>query len=111
MKYAVVFEQAESNFAAYVPDLPGCVATGRTRPEVGRRIREAIAFHLEGMRAEGLAIPRPIPRDAPVTSATFPERLNIRVCRLCSSSSGYCRSDSTADRSSGPPTLTVTAPR
>ena len=59
MKYAVVFEKAPSNFAAYVPDLPGCVATGATREEVERNIREAIVFHIEGMRLEHLAIPEP----------------------------------------------------
>ncbi|MCI0795135.1 MAG: type II toxin-antitoxin system HicB family antitoxin [Chloroflexi bacterium] len=59
MKYAVVFEKAPSNFAAYVPDLPGCVATGATRKEVERNIREAIAFHIEGIRLEHLPIPEP----------------------------------------------------
>ena len=59
MKYAVVFEKAPSNFAAYVPDLPGCVATGATREEVERNIREAIVFHIEGMRLEHLSIPEP----------------------------------------------------
>ncbi|MEY4297723.1 MAG: hypothetical protein RLZZ423_902, partial [Cyanobacteriota bacterium] len=47
--YAVVIEQAEGNFSAHVPDLPGCVATGETRDEVLKEIREAIAFHLEGL--------------------------------------------------------------
>ena len=59
MRYAVVIEKAESNFSAYVPDLPGCVATGATVEEVEREIREAIAFHLEGMREDGLPIPDP----------------------------------------------------
>jgi predicted RNase H-like HicB family nuclease len=59
MKYAVVFEVTENKFAAYVPDLPGCVATGMTRDEVESRIREAIAFHIEGLKAEGEAIPPP----------------------------------------------------
>jgi predicted RNase H-like HicB family nuclease len=57
LKYAVVYEQTPRNWAAYVPELPGCVATGRTRPEVERRIREAIALHLEAMRASGEVIP------------------------------------------------------
>ena len=57
MKYAVVYEQAPRNWAAYVPDLPGCVATGRTRAEVQRRIREAIALHLDAMRARGEDLP------------------------------------------------------
>jgi predicted RNase H-like HicB family nuclease len=59
MRYAVVIEKAEANFSAYVPDLPGCVATGATVEEVEREIREAIAFHLEGMREDGLPIPVP----------------------------------------------------
>jgi predicted RNase H-like HicB family nuclease len=59
MKYAVVIEKAESNYSAYVPDLPGCVATGGTIEEVEREIREAIEFHLEGMREDGLPVPQP----------------------------------------------------
>jgi predicted RNase H-like HicB family nuclease len=59
MRYAVVIEEAESNFSAYVPDLPGCVATGSTLSEVEEAIREAIAFHLEGLREEGASIPKP----------------------------------------------------
>lgn len=57
MKYAVVIEKAEGNYSAYVPDLPGCVATGETIEEVKGLIREAIIFHLEGLQVEGLAIP------------------------------------------------------
>lgn len=56
MRYAVVIEQAESNYSAYVPDLPGCVATGRTIEEAETQIREAIAFHLEGLREDGLPL-------------------------------------------------------
>jgi len=59
MKYAVVIEKAEGNYSAYVPDLPGCVATGATLEEVESEIREAIAFHIDGMREVGLAIPAP----------------------------------------------------
>jgi predicted RNase H-like HicB family nuclease len=59
MKYAVVYEKAPNNFSAYVPDLPGCVATGATHEEVKRNIREALAFHIEGMRLEHLSIPEP----------------------------------------------------
>jgi predicted RNase H-like HicB family nuclease len=59
MRYAVVIEKAEANLSAYVPDLPGCVATGATVEEVEREIREAIAFHLEGMREDGLPLPVP----------------------------------------------------
>ena len=57
MRYAIVIEQAEANFSAYVPDLPGCVATGATLAEVEAQIREAIEFHLDGMREDGTPIP------------------------------------------------------
>jgi len=59
MKYAIVIERAVSNYSAYVPDLPGCVATGATFEEVEQQIREAIEFHLDGMREDGEAIPPP----------------------------------------------------
>jgi predicted RNase H-like HicB family nuclease len=59
MRYAIVIEQAEGNYSAYVPDLPGCVATGATVAEVEAEIREAIAFHLDGMREDGNPIPQP----------------------------------------------------
>ena len=59
MRYAVVIEKAESNFSAYVPDLPGCVATGATVAEIETEIRDAIAFHLEGMREDGIDLPVP----------------------------------------------------
>lgn len=59
MRYAIVIENAGPNFSAYVPDLPGCVATGATVQEVEREIREAIELHLEGMREDGLLIPAP----------------------------------------------------
>jgi len=59
MRYAVVIEKADANYSAYVPDLPGCVATGATLQEVETEIREAIAFHLDGMREDGLPIPAP----------------------------------------------------
>jgi predicted RNase H-like HicB family nuclease len=57
MRYAIVIERAEGNYSAYVPDLPGCVATGATVQEVEREIREAISFHLEGLREDGLPVP------------------------------------------------------
>lgn len=59
MRYAVVIERAASNYSAYVPDLPGCVATGATVEEVEARIREAIAFHLDALREDGLPAPQP----------------------------------------------------
>ncbi len=59
MQYAVVIERAETNLSVYVPDLPGCVAVGDTEAEVRQLIREAIAFHLEGMREGGDVVPAP----------------------------------------------------
>ncbi len=59
MRYAIVIEKAVSNYSAYVPDLPGCVATGQTIEETEQQIREAIEFHLEGLREDGLPIPAP----------------------------------------------------
>ena len=59
MSYLVVIEKAQSNYSAYVPDLPGCVATGKTAGETREAIRQAIRMHLEGLREDGLAIPQP----------------------------------------------------
>ncbi len=59
MKYAIVIERAAHNFSAYVPDLPGCVSTGRTVEETRRNIQQAIELHLEGMRADGQPAPAP----------------------------------------------------
>jgi predicted RNase H-like HicB family nuclease len=57
--YAVIYERGKRNGSAYAPDLPGCVATGKTRKDVARRMREAIQLHIEGMRLQGQRIPRP----------------------------------------------------
>ena len=62
MRYAIVIEKAMDNFSAYVPDLPGCVATGATAEEAERQIREAIALHLSGLRQDGAPIPEPSSR-------------------------------------------------
>ena len=59
MRYGVVIEWAGGNWSAYVPDLPGCVSTGRTVEETQANIREAIKFHLDGLREDGLPIPEP----------------------------------------------------
>ncbi len=59
MKYAVVIERADSNYSAYVPDLPGCVAAGATIKETESGIREAIEFHISGMKEDGLPVPSP----------------------------------------------------
>lgn len=62
MRYAIVIEKAENNYGAYVPDLPGCIATGTTIEATEREIREAIEFHLRGLREDGLPIPEPSSR-------------------------------------------------
>jgi predicted RNase H-like HicB family nuclease len=62
MRYAVVIEKGETSYGAYVPDLPGCVAVAETLQEVERLIREAIEFHIEGLRGGGLPIPSPTSR-------------------------------------------------
>ena len=59
MRYAVVIEKAENNYSAYVPDLPGCITTGKTVEETRRLIREAIDFHIEGLRLHGYPVPEP----------------------------------------------------
>lgn len=59
MKYAVVYERSPRNFPAYVPDLPACVATGRTRAQVQQRIKEAIRLHIEALKDEDIPVPQP----------------------------------------------------
>ena len=59
-EYLVIYEQAEHNWAAYSPDVPGCIATGKTRAQVEHNFREALAFHFAGLRQEGLPIPEPM---------------------------------------------------
>ena len=59
MRYLIVVETTETGFSAYSPDLPGCVATGDTREKVEQHMREAIAFHLDGMREDGYQVPHP----------------------------------------------------
>lgn len=62
MRYAIVIERANSNYSAYVPDLPGCIAMGATAEEAEKTIREAIEFHLAGLREDGSPIPQPSSR-------------------------------------------------
>jgi predicted RNase H-like HicB family nuclease len=59
MRYAIVVEKAGNNYSAYVPDLPGCVATGSTVKEAEKEILDAIKFHIDGLRENGLPIPAP----------------------------------------------------
>lgn len=61
MKYAIIIEKTPgSNYSAYAPDLPGCVATGESLEEIQKLMKEGIAFHLDGMRQDGLPIPEPL---------------------------------------------------
>jgi predicted RNase H-like HicB family nuclease len=59
MKYAIIIEKGETSYGAYVPDLPGCVAVAETREEAAKLIKEAIDFHLEGLKEDGKPIPKP----------------------------------------------------
>jgi predicted RNase H-like HicB family nuclease len=61
-KFAVIIEKGPNNYSAYVPDLPGCISTGRTLDEIEKNIREAIEFHIEGMMEDGDLIPEPTSR-------------------------------------------------
>jgi len=58
-RYLIIIEETSTGYSGYSPDLPGCVATGRTRPEVEREMHDAIEFHIDGLRGEGLPIPAP----------------------------------------------------
>jgi len=58
-KYAVIYERGPKSWSAYVPDLPGCIATANTRPQLEQQIRAAIEFHIEGLREHGEAVPEP----------------------------------------------------
>ena len=59
MRYAIVIEKADGNYSAYVPDLPGCIATGASVQETEREIRDAIRFHIEGLKEDGQPVPKP----------------------------------------------------
>ncbi len=67
-KYLVIFEKAGKNYSAYSPDIPGCIATGKTRDEAERNIKEAISFHIEGLKEDGLPVPEP---------SSFPEYVEV----------------------------------
>ena len=59
MKYLIILEPTDTGFSAYSPDVPGCITTGKTKVETERNMREAIELHLDGMREEGLELPKP----------------------------------------------------
>ena len=65
--YIVIYEHTDHNWAADAPDVPGCIATGRTRAKAARNLREVLAFHLEGLRREGLPLPEPLTEAGRVT--------------------------------------------
>jgi len=69
MKYAVIFEKAPNNWAAYAPDLPGCIAVGDTIEEARESMAEAIAFHIEGLRLHGYPVPEPTSRAEEIEAA------------------------------------------
>ena len=69
-KYLIVIEPTDTGFSSYSPDLPGCVSTGRTPEEVEQNMREAISFHLDGLREEGQSIPEPLTCSAYVVLQT-----------------------------------------
>jgi predicted RNase H-like HicB family nuclease len=69
MKYLIVIEKSETGYSAYSPDLPGCVSTGSSVEETERSMHEAIEFHIEGLRMEGLAVPAPTSRSSYVEIA------------------------------------------
>jgi predicted RNase H-like HicB family nuclease len=58
-KYLVIYEKAKENYSAYSPDIPGCIATGKTRKEAEKKIKEAISFHIDGLKEDGLPLPEP----------------------------------------------------
>ena len=60
MKYLIIIEQTDSGYSAYSPDLPGCVTTGQTKEKTEKNMKEAIEFHIEGLKAEGLDVPAPL---------------------------------------------------
>ena len=59
MRYAMIIEKGERNYSAYLPDLPGCIATGKSVEEIKQRMREAVELHLRGLREDGLPVPEP----------------------------------------------------
>lgn len=69
MRYAIVIENGPNNYSAYVPDLPGCITTGKTIEEVKQLMQEAIEFHIEGLREDGLPVPKPSTQVAEVDVA------------------------------------------
>lgn len=68
-EYVVIYEHTENNWSAYSPDVPGCMATGRSREEAERNFADALAFHIEGLKQEGLPIPEPITETGRVSIA------------------------------------------
>jgi predicted RNase H-like HicB family nuclease len=59
MRYAIVIEKTATGYSAFVPDLPGCIATGRNKAEIESEMKLAIRFHIDGLKEDGLAVPQP----------------------------------------------------
>ena len=78
MEYLVVFEEGETSYGAYVPDLPGCIAVGETEVEVRTLITEAIPFHIEGLKADGDPVPTPITRSVELDLGYSAEMIEIQ---------------------------------
>jgi predicted RNase H-like HicB family nuclease len=69
MKYLIVIEKTETGYSAYSPDLPGCISTGTTLEETEKSMKEAIVFHIDGLKSEGFPVPAPVTRSAYVEVA------------------------------------------
>ncbi len=72
MKYLVVIEETQTGYSAFSPDLPGCIATGTTREDAEKNMKEAISFHVKGMTQEGLKVPKPHTTSYPAYRSTLP---------------------------------------
>ena len=72
-RYTIIIEKAEGNYSAYCPDLPGCIAMGRTEEETIQRMKEAFEFHIEGLREEKVSIPAPSTKAVSVDVAVWSE--------------------------------------
>lgn len=69
MEYLVIIEKTDHNYSAYLPDIPGCVATGATKDEVINNLKEALILHVEGLKEDGLPIPEPVAQSSYVSAS------------------------------------------
>ena len=75
-KYLIIFEKTKTGFSAYSPDVPGCIATGKTKKSTEKNMKEAIEFHIEGLLQEGLKIPKPMVSDVEFLNFQFDKKIN-----------------------------------